>query len=84
MEINWSKIFDWSVVGVQAPYPIKCSGAVFAYVVDVMYRYHGLRREVFPIERDRVYVSGHDVALSKAQTFAEKMFAKMKRDTKAR
>lgn len=84
MKINWSKIFDWSVVGVQAPYPIKHSDGVFAYVVDVMYRHHGLYRAVFPIEHDRMYVTGHDLALSQAQSFADRMFAKMRRDSKVK
>lgn len=84
MKINWSKIFDWSVVGVQTPYPIKHSDGVFAHVVDVMYRHHGLYRAVFPIERDRVYVTGHNLALSRATRFSDIMFAKMRHDSKVK
>lgn len=84
MKINRSKIFDWSVVGAQTPYPIKHSDAVFAYVADVMYRHHGVYRAVFPIERDRVYVTGCNLALSQAQSFADIMFAKMRRDSKVK
>jgi len=84
MELNWSKILDWSVVGVQAPYPLKNSDGVFAYMVDVMYRHHGLRRVMFPVEHDRLYVSGDELALSRATSFFNKMYAKTQHNTKAK
>lgn len=80
MKINWSKILEWSIVGVQAPYPLHSSDGVFAYAVDVMYRHHGLHHVVFPIERDRVYVTGQKLTLARATRFADIMFAKKKRD----
>lgn len=84
MEINWSKVFDWSVVGVQAPYPLRGANGVFAYCVDVMYRHHGLRRVMFPVTRDRVLVSGQEVAEAHAKQFFARMYAKMQHKTKAR
>ncbi len=84
MDINWSKVFDWSVTGVQAPYALRGPNGVFAYRVDVLYRHHGLRRVMFPVERDRVYVTGHDVALLKAEHFFNKTLKKMQSGSKAR
>lgn len=84
MDINWSKVFDWSVTGVQAPYALNNKDGVFAYCVDVMYRHHGFRRVVFPVERDRVYVTGRELALSQATHFFNKIRNKMQTGSKAR
>lgn len=84
MQINWKKIFDWSVCGIQRPYEIRTADKIVAYRVDVMYRHHGLRPVMFPVERDRVFISGKEIALSRATKFFDKMYAKMQRDIKKR
>jgi len=84
MEIKWSKIFDWSVTGVQAPYALNGADGVFAYCVDVMYRHHGFRRVIFPVGRDRVYVTGREFALEQATQFFNKMRSRMQQHSKAR
>lgn len=84
MQINWNKIFDWSISGVQRPYEIRMDDKVVAYRVDIMYRHHGLDQVMFPVERDRILISGAEIALSRATRFFDRMYAKMQRDIKKR
>ena len=81
MKINWKKLFDWSVSGVQR-YSRFDNGLV-VYHVDVLYRHHGLRQFKFKVlqcaaraERESVY--------NQASAYFEKMRAKMHRDMNTR
>jgi len=84
MKIKWSKILDWSVINVTKPYALQIANGVFGYCVDVRYRHHGLRRVMFPVEHDRLWVSGHELASSRAKSFFNKMYAKTQCDTKVK
>lgn len=79
MKIKWSKIFDWSVTGIQAPYMLAgTDGAVDAYCVEVFFRHHGQRRFSFPVTRDRWLISGRELAFHRATEFYNKMRQKMR------
>lgn len=84
MKINWNKIFDWSISGIQRPYEVRVGDKLIAYRVDVMYRHHGLDPVTFPVERDRILISGPELALSRATKFFDKKYAQMQRDIKKR
>lgn len=79
MKINWFKIFDWSVVGVQR-YSIPVAGNAIAYCVDVQYRHHGLRQVKFLVKDG----GESENQLKKATEYFDKKCAQMHRDMKTR
>lgn len=79
MKIKWSKIFDWSVTGIQAPYMLAGTADVMdAYCVEVFFRHHGQRRFSFPVTRDRWLISGRELAHQRATQFYNKMRQKIR------
>ncbi len=76
MHLDWRHLFDWSVVSVTEPVPVKSKhGALRGYAIDVQYVYHGKRQFYFDMDVDLWYAQ-YGSPLEAARSFYKSYNAK--------